>query len=133
MTGFSDNSQTKFHDALQADLKAGKKKIILDLRGDPGGYVTAARSIASEFIKDGPIFWEQDADGTQTETDATGDGHRDRRFDQARRPRRQGLGVGQRDRRRRPPGPEAGDDRRRDVVRQGHRPAVDPAPERLGA
>jgi carboxyl-terminal processing protease len=74
VTGFSDNSQTKFHDALQADLKAGKKRIILDLRGDPGGYVNAARSIASEFIKDGPIFWEQDADGTQTETDATGDG-----------------------------------------------------------
>jgi carboxyl-terminal processing protease len=74
VTGFSDNSETKFHDALQADLKAGKKRIILDLRGDPGGYVTAARAIASEFIKDGPIFWEQDADGTQTETDATGDG-----------------------------------------------------------
>jgi len=65
VTGFSDNSQTKFHDALQADLKAGKKKLILDLRGDPGGYVTAARSIVSEFIKDGPIFWEQDADGSK--------------------------------------------------------------------
>jgi carboxyl-terminal processing protease len=74
VTGFSDNSQAKFHDALQADLKAGKKAIILDLRGDPGGYVTAAQSIASEFIKDGPIFFEQDADGTQHETDATGSG-----------------------------------------------------------
>ena len=74
VTGFSDNSQTKFHDALQADLKAGKKKLILDLRGDPGGYVTAARSIVSEFIKDGPIFWEQDADGNQVQTDATGQG-----------------------------------------------------------
>ncbi|HEY3164573.1 MAG TPA: S41 family peptidase [Candidatus Limnocylindrales bacterium] len=74
VTGFSDNSSTKFHDALQADLKAGIKKFVLDLRGDPGGYVTAARSIASEFIKDGPIFYEQDASGAQTETDATGQG-----------------------------------------------------------
>ena len=74
VTGFSDNSQAKFHEALQADLKAGKKLFILDLRGDPGGYVTAARAIASEFIKSGPIFWEQDAGGTTTETDATGDG-----------------------------------------------------------
>ncbi len=74
VTGFSDNSETKFHDALQADLKAGKKKIILDLRGDPGGYVTAARAIASEFIKDGTIFYEEDAGGTQTPTDATGQG-----------------------------------------------------------
>jgi carboxyl-terminal processing protease len=74
VTGFSDNSQKAFHDALQADLKAGQKKIILDLRGNPGGYVDAARRIASEFIPDGPIFWEQDADGNQTETTATGDG-----------------------------------------------------------
>ena len=74
VTGFSDNSASKFHDALQADLKAGKKLIILDLRGDPGGFVTAARSIASEFIKDGPIFWEEDSTGKQDETDATGQG-----------------------------------------------------------
>ena len=74
VTGFSDNSQAKFHDALQTDLKAGKKAIILDLRGDPGGYVTAARAIASEFVASGPIFWEQDADGVTNETDATGDG-----------------------------------------------------------
>jgi carboxyl-terminal processing protease len=74
VTGFSDNSQAKFHEVLQTDLKAGKKLFILDLRGDPGGYVTAARNIASEFIKDGPIFFEQDADGNQTETDANGQG-----------------------------------------------------------
>ena len=74
VTGFSDNSETKFHDALQADLKAGMKRIVLDLRGDPGGYVTAARAIASEFIKDGTIFWEEDANGADTPTDATGQG-----------------------------------------------------------
>jgi carboxyl-terminal processing protease len=74
VTGFSDNSASAFHDALQADLKAGEKDIVLDLRGDPGGYVTAARSIASEFIASGPIFWEQDADGTKTPTPASGNG-----------------------------------------------------------
>lgn len=74
VTGFSDNSAVKFHEALQAELKAGVKRIVLDLRGDPGGYVTAARAIASEFIKSGTIFWEEDAAGTQTPTDATGQG-----------------------------------------------------------
>ncbi|HEX5824111.1 MAG TPA: S41 family peptidase [Candidatus Limnocylindrales bacterium] len=74
VTGFSDNAASKFHDALQADLKAGKTRIILDLRGNPGGYVTAAKSIASEFIKDGPIFWEEDSAGKQDETPATGQG-----------------------------------------------------------
>jgi carboxyl-terminal processing protease len=70
VTGFSDNSATQFHTALVADAAAGRKKIILDLRGNPGGYVTAARSIASEFLGSGPIFWEETADGTDTETDA---------------------------------------------------------------
>ena len=74
VTGFSDNAATKFHEALQADLKAGKTRIILDLRGNPGGYVTAAKAIASEFIKDGTIFWEEDADGKQTATPASGQG-----------------------------------------------------------
>jgi carboxyl-terminal processing protease len=74
VTGFSDNSASKFHDALQADLKAGMTRFILDLRGNPGGYVTAARAIASEFIKSGPLFWEEDSTGKQTETDATGQG-----------------------------------------------------------
>jgi carboxyl-terminal processing protease len=74
VTGFSDNAASRFHDVLQADLKAGETRFILDLRGNPGGYVTAARAIASEFIKDGPIFYEEDSTGTQTPTPATGQG-----------------------------------------------------------
>ena len=115
---------TQFHDALQADLEAGRTKIILDLRGNPGGYVTAARSIASEFIGTAPIFWEQDADGDQIETDADGRRRRDRPGHPARRPRRPRQRVGERDRGGRAPGHRAGDARRRDVVRQGHGPAV---------
>ena len=33
--------------------------------------MTAARRIASEFIGSGPIFWEEDAQGKQVETDAS--------------------------------------------------------------
>ncbi len=74
VTGFSDNAASQYHEELQADISAGRKKLILDLRGNPGGYVTAARKIASEFISSGPIFWEQSADGTQEETDAESGG-----------------------------------------------------------
>jgi carboxyl-terminal processing protease len=35
--------------------------LILDLRDDPGGYVDAARRIASEFVGEGPLYWEQGA------------------------------------------------------------------------
>jgi carboxyl-terminal processing protease len=74
VTGFSDNSATQFHAAVAADVAAGRKELILDLRGNPGGYVTAARSIASEFLPSGPLFWEKTADGTATETDASAGG-----------------------------------------------------------
>ena len=51
-------------------VDAGRTRLILDLRGNPGGYVTAARDVASQFIASGPVFWEQEADGSQIPTDA---------------------------------------------------------------
>jgi carboxyl-terminal processing protease len=74
LSGFSDVAADDVVDALKAHLEAGRTKLILDLRGDPGGYVTAARKIASQFIASGPVFWEQDAKGNQVATDALGDG-----------------------------------------------------------
>jgi len=70
LNGFSDRGATELEAALRAHVEAKRTKIILDLRGNPGGYVTAARAVASQFIASGPIFWEQDAGGTQVETDA---------------------------------------------------------------
>jgi carboxyl-terminal processing protease len=70
VTGFSDNSATSLHQAIVADLAKGENKLILDLRGNPGGFVTAARSVASEFIGNGTIFWQEDAQGNKTPTDA---------------------------------------------------------------
>jgi len=49
-------------------VKAGRTKLILDLRGNPGGFVTAAREVASQFLADGTIFWQEDAGGNLTET-----------------------------------------------------------------
>jgi carboxyl-terminal processing protease len=74
LTGFSTNGAKAVHTELAADIAAGRKKIILDLRGNPGGFVEAARDVASEFIADGPLFWQEDAAGTKTPTNATGSG-----------------------------------------------------------
>jgi carboxyl-terminal processing protease len=57
-------------DALGKDIAAGQKQIVVDLRGNPGGFITAARTVASAFIASGPVFWEQDAQGNQTATNA---------------------------------------------------------------
>lgn len=74
LTGFSTEGAKGVHTELAADIAAGRKKIILDLRGNPGGFVEAARDVASEFIADGPLFWQEDANGTKTATNATGGG-----------------------------------------------------------
>ena len=74
LSGFSEHAAVELTDALREDVLAGRTRLILDLRGNPGGFVTAARSIASEFLADGTVFWEEDADGNLTETAATSGG-----------------------------------------------------------
>jgi carboxyl-terminal processing protease len=74
VSAFSDNAATDFTAALRAGLAKGERSVIIDLRDNPGGYVTAARTIASQFIAGGPLFWEESADGTQVETDASSGG-----------------------------------------------------------
>ena len=74
LVGFSDAAADQLSDAFAAHVKAGRTRLILDLRGNPGGYVTAARKVASQFIGSGVIFWEQDAQGNQIATQALGDG-----------------------------------------------------------
>jgi carboxyl-terminal processing protease len=68
LSGFSDHASEQFAKAIEADVEAGRTKLILDLRGNPGGYVTAARDIASQFLADGTIFWQEDANGSLVET-----------------------------------------------------------------
>jgi carboxyl-terminal processing protease len=74
LTGFSEHAADELVKAVGADVEAGRKKLILDLRGNPGGFVTAAREIASQYLADGPIFWQEDAEGNLTETSAMGGG-----------------------------------------------------------
>ena len=70
LNGFSDRGAEELEAALRAHVAAGVAGIVLDLRGNPGGYVTAARDVASQFIGSGVVFSEQDADGTLTPTEA---------------------------------------------------------------
>jgi carboxyl-terminal processing protease len=74
LAGFSDAAAIQLSDAFAAHVTAGRTRLILDLRGNPGGYVTAARTVASQFISSGVIFWEQDAKGNQVATEAVGGG-----------------------------------------------------------
>src|SRR5262249_47359427 len=74
LSGFSEHAADQLDEALGQDVQGGIKKILLDLRGNPGGFVTAARDIASEFLADGTVFWQRDAEGGLTETVAKAGG-----------------------------------------------------------
>lgn len=70
LTGFSEGGADDFVAAVKADVAKGQKELIVDLRGNPGGFIDAAAKVASAFIGSGPIFWQQDVNGVQTATDA---------------------------------------------------------------
>lgn len=70
LRGFSEHAADRLAEELAEDVAAGRDRLILDLRGNPGGFVTAAREIASQFLASGTIFWQEDGEGNLTETSA---------------------------------------------------------------
>jgi carboxyl-terminal processing protease len=75
LEGFSDRAAADFAAAVKAQVDAGRRMLIVDLRGNPGGYVTAARAVASQFIRSGTIFWEEDSKGDDIATEAIPGGY----------------------------------------------------------
>jgi carboxyl-terminal processing protease len=59
---------------LQSALDAGAKQIVLDLRGNPGGYVNEAVKLASQFVDSGVVYEEKDRDGNIKPIDVPGGG-----------------------------------------------------------
>jgi carboxyl-terminal processing protease len=64
---FSTGAADQVQKDITAAQKAGATSIILDLRGNPGGYAGEAQDVASEFLSSGIIYIEQDANGKNTE------------------------------------------------------------------
>jgi carboxyl-terminal processing protease len=64
IAGFSSGSSGDFHNLLDELITTDEvQAIVLDLRDDPGGYVDAAQKIASEFVGDRPLYYEQASTG----------------------------------------------------------------------
>ena len=74
VNGINEPASSQFDAALATALAAGQKNVVLDLRGNLGGYVEDAVKIASEFISSGTIVIQQDAGHKQTEVTATAGG-----------------------------------------------------------
>lgn len=72
---FTANSPTLFRNALREFVVSGDDKLLLDLRGNPGGYLDAAVDMASWFLPPGAIVVKEDF-GDKGE----GDVHRSRGY-----------------------------------------------------
>lgn len=75
LEGFSDQAAADFVTAVKSHVDAGRRMLIVDLRRNPGGYVTAARAVASQFMSSGVVFWEEDAQGDAIPTEAMPGGY----------------------------------------------------------
>jgi carboxyl-terminal processing protease len=73
MVQFSSGVSGELKTAINQAKKLGATKIILDLRENPGGYLSEAIDTTSEFMKSGNVLLEQDSTGNRTPYAVTGD------------------------------------------------------------
>jgi carboxyl-terminal processing protease len=62
---FTANSASLFNGALAEFRSSGSHLLLIDLRGNPGGYLEAAVQIASHFLPEGTVVVTEDYKGHQ--------------------------------------------------------------------
>jgi carboxyl-terminal processing protease len=76
ITRFDDKTTENLRTEIEKLLARNVKKVVLDLRGNPGGYLDESITVASEFIKEGVIVTEKkDVDGGADRYDYKATGH----------------------------------------------------------
>ena len=63
IASFSDNVGSDLEQIISQARAEGANSIILDLRDSPGGLLDEAVAVASQFLAEGDVMLEQDADG----------------------------------------------------------------------
>lgn len=74
---FTANSASLFSQALERFKASGSRKLVVDLRGNPGGYLDAAVDIASHFLKVGTTVVTEDFGEKEPEQVHTSLGYND--------------------------------------------------------
>ena len=64
---FSNGAADAMVKSLKDARAAGAERIVLDLRGNPGGYVNEAVGVASQFLSSGLVYIERNAQGETTD------------------------------------------------------------------
>lgn len=74
---FTSNSANLFDEAFTRFKASGSNKLVIDLRGNPGGYLDAAVDIASHFLPKGTTIVTEDFGGKATNQVHTSLGYND--------------------------------------------------------
>lgn len=70
---FSTGASTRIVEGLEWGHEQGMTSVILDLRGNPGGFVIEAMGVVSQFVPAGtPVFQEADMDGVSRTVSTVG-------------------------------------------------------------
>ncbi|MCS7207762.1 MAG: S41 family peptidase [Dehalococcoidia bacterium] len=67
ISAFYENTEPSFVQKVQEARQKGAKGIVLDLRNNPGGYLSVAVNITSHFLKSGLVVYEVDGNGRRTD------------------------------------------------------------------
>lgn len=76
LTTFSDRTYQEVRQALATLDAQGMQALIMDLRFNPGGTLSASLQIANEFIGSGPLVYLEDRNGNRTGYEASSRGTR---------------------------------------------------------
>jgi len=71
LNDFGENTPAEMQTALTTLIAQKPAGLVLDLRGNPGGYVTTAIAVASQFIPNGVIMRERFSNGSEQTEQAT--------------------------------------------------------------
>jgi carboxyl-terminal processing protease len=71
---FSNGAADIFKTTLADAVGQGATGVILDLRGNPGGYVNEAVGVASQFLTSGTVYIQRDASGKEVPTPVSSGG-----------------------------------------------------------
>jgi carboxyl-terminal processing protease len=74
---FTANSAELFNQAFARFKASGAKLLVVDLRGNPGGYLDSAVDIASHFLRKGTAIVTEDFDGKEDNQMHTSVGYND--------------------------------------------------------
>ena len=71
---FSSGAADDIVQTLKDAREAGADRVVLDLRGNPGGYVNEAVGVSSQFLTSGLVYIERNAQGDEVKHDVSPDG-----------------------------------------------------------